>query len=193
MTDTLPTGAEDVAWDLTDLYAGTDDPRLTADLDAADAEADALDAKYRDTIAALTPFGLAELLGRYEALRERAAKAGGFASLNWTQNTEDPARGALLQRVTERGAQLSQKLVFMELELADAPDEVAAAWLADPRPGALPPLAGGAAPLPALPAHGAGREDPGREVGHRPQRVGSLLQRNTLGRALRAGRREAEP
>ncbi len=133
MTDKLPTGAEDVAWDLTDLYAGTDDPRLLADLDAADVEADALDAKYRDTIAALTPFGLAELLGRYETLRERAARAGSFASLNWTQNTEDPARGALLQRVTERGAQLSQKLVFMELELADAPDEVASAWLADPR------------------------------------------------------------
>ena len=37
-----------------------------------------------------------------------------------------------MQRVTERGSRLSQKLVFVDLELAAAPDEAAAAWLADP-------------------------------------------------------------
>ncbi|MGQ9491038.1 MAG: M3 family oligoendopeptidase [Anaerolineae bacterium] len=132
MADDQLTGAENVAWDLTDLYAGMDDPQLNADLDAADAEAEALDTAYRGRIAALSAAELALLLARYEALRERAYKAGSFASLNWTQNTEDPARGALLQRVTERGAQLNQKLVFLELELAHAPDEVAAGWLSDP-------------------------------------------------------------
>ncbi len=131
-TDKIPTGAEDVAWDLTDLYAGMDDPQLNADLDAADAEAAALDAAYRGRIAALSAAELAALLTRYEALLERAYKASSFASLNWTQNTEDPARGALLQRVTEREAQLNQKLVFLELELAHTPDDVAAGWLAAP-------------------------------------------------------------
>ena len=37
-----------------------------------------------------------------------------------------------MQRVTERGSQLNQKLVFLDLELAAAPDEIAAGWLADP-------------------------------------------------------------
>ena len=37
-----------------------------------------------------------------------------------------------MQRVRERGSRLSQKLVFLDLELAAAPDEVAATWLADP-------------------------------------------------------------
>lgn len=132
MPESPLSGAENVAWDLTDLYAGMNDPQLNADLDAADAEAAALDAEYRGRIAALSGAELAGLLARYEALRERAYKAGSFASLNWTQNTEDPARGALLQRVTERGAQLNQKLVFLELELAHATDDVASAWLADP-------------------------------------------------------------
>ena len=59
-------------------------------------------------------------------------KVGAFASLNWTQDTQDATRGALMQRVTERSSRLSQKLVFMDLELAAAPDEAAAAWLADP-------------------------------------------------------------
>lgn len=126
------TGAEEVTWDLTDLYTGMADPRLDADLDACDAEAEALDAAYRGRIAGLTPAELAGLLTRFEALQETAGRVGTFASLNWTQNTEDPARGALLQRATERGSRLGQKLVFMELELAAAPDEAAAAWLADP-------------------------------------------------------------
>ncbi len=132
MTTQTLTGAEEAAWDLTDLYAGMDDPALIADLDAADAEADALDADYRGRVGGLNAQELATMLARYEALRERAAKAGTFASLNWTQNTEDPARGALLQKVTERGSRLGQKLVWLDLELAHAPDEAANAWFAAP-------------------------------------------------------------
>ncbi len=132
MPDQQTTGAETVTWDLTDLYTGMADPRLEADLDACDAEADALDAAYRGRIAALSPAELAGLLARFEALQETAGRVGTFASLNWTQNTEDPARGALLQRATERGSRLGQKLVFLELELAAAPEDAAAIWLADP-------------------------------------------------------------
>jgi oligoendopeptidase F len=129
---TQTTGAEEITWDLSDLYAGMDDPQLNADLGACDAEADALSETYRGRIAELAATGLAALIARYEALAERAGKVGAFASLNWTQDTQDADRGALMQRVTERGSQLSQKLVFVELELAAAPDEIAAAWLADP-------------------------------------------------------------
>ncbi len=132
MTETLLTGAEDIAWNLGDLYAGMDDPQLDADLDACDAEAAAFSAEYRGRVAGLSAAELASLITRYEALGDRAGRIGAFAGLNWTQNTEDPARGALLQRVTERGSRLNQEMVFLELELAAAPDETAAAWLADP-------------------------------------------------------------
>jgi oligoendopeptidase F len=132
MTEHYPTGAEEIAWDLNDLYTGMDDPGLNTDLDAADAEAAELGRLYRGRITGLTAVELHALIVRFEALRERAGKAATFASLNWTGNTSDPARGALLQRVTERGARLSQQLVFLELELAATPDETAAAWLADP-------------------------------------------------------------
>ncbi len=66
MTNTLSSGAENVSWDLTDLYSGMDDPRLNADLDACDAQADALDAAYRGRIADLTA---AELGGTDRPLR----------------------------------------------------------------------------------------------------------------------------
>ena len=132
MSDTLPTGAEEITWNLADLYAAIDDPAIERDLDRSDAEADALDAEYRGRIAGLDPAALAEMLAAYETLIERAYKAGNFAHLAWSADTSVPAHGALLQKITERGSRLSQKLVFLELELAAVPDEVAAAWLADP-------------------------------------------------------------
>jgi oligoendopeptidase F len=132
MSDVQPTGAETVTWDLTDLYAAIDDPAIDRDLDLSDAEADALGETYRGRVAGLSAAELVEMLAAYETLLERAYKVGNFGHLSWSADTGVPAYGALLQKVTERGSRLSQKLVFMELELAAAPDDVAAAWLADP-------------------------------------------------------------
>ena len=40
------------------------------------------------------------LLSEYEAILDLAGRAESFASLSWTTQTDDPARGALLQKVT---------------------------------------------------------------------------------------------
>ena len=125
-----PTGAETIAWDLADLYAGLDDPKIELDLQAAEAAADALDREYRGRIASLSPEELGKMLAAYEGIEDRAGKVGAFAYLYWASDTGDPQRGALLQRATERGSRLNQKLVFLELELVHAPDDVAAKWLA---------------------------------------------------------------
>jgi oligoendopeptidase F len=126
------TGAEEVAWDLSDLYAGTDDPAIDRDLDEADARAEALGEGYRGRIAELNPGEMLALIEEYEAIGELAAKVGTYAYLHWSTNTEDPARGALVQKVNERGAQLQQKLVFVEVEWANAPDAPAQALLDAP-------------------------------------------------------------
>ena len=132
MNEAQPTIVEAPTWDLGDLYAGGDDPEIDRDLDAADAGAEELDGRYRGRIAGLDTAELSTCLGAYEAVRERAGKVASYAYLHWAANTGDAARGALLQRATERSSRLGQKLVFLELELAHAPDEVAVAWLADP-------------------------------------------------------------
>jgi len=124
------TGAEQVAWDLSDLYAAASDPAIDHDLDAADAGAARLSQTYRGHVATLDPRGLSELLLAYEAIREGAEKAGNYAFLLWSSDTSQPAHGALLQRTTERGSRLAQQLIFLDLELAAAPDETASTWLA---------------------------------------------------------------
>ena len=135
MNDTphLPTGAEDVVWDLSDLYGGIDDPAIMADMDRADADADRLNATYRGRVAGLNVGELSDLLTGYEGLRDAAERAINYAHLVWNADSNTPAHGALLQRATERLSRLSQKLIFLDLELAAAPDAVASVWQADAR------------------------------------------------------------
>jgi oligoendopeptidase F len=129
---TPATGAEEIRWDLTDLYAAGDDPAIDRDLDAADSRAAALRDQYYGRVAGLDSAGLAGMLAEYEAIGELAGKVGSFAFLHWSTDTEDASRGALLQRITERDSRLSQELVFVDLELANIPDESADELLSEP-------------------------------------------------------------
>ena len=122
-----------VGWDLDDLYAATDDPALDRDLEAADREAADLAADYRGRLDGLDAAGLAGLVTRYEACLERAGRAGSYAHLSWSTDTGDAARGALLQKLTERSARLHQTLLFFELEWAALPEEQAEELEADER------------------------------------------------------------
>ncbi|HMM29998.1 MAG TPA: M3 family oligoendopeptidase [Aggregatilineaceae bacterium] len=119
------TGAEQVAWDLSDLYAGIDDPALAADMQRADEDAAALERDYRGDVATLAPDELAEAVARYEAIVETATKVESFAHLIWSTDTANPRYGGLLQKATEWSSQLQQKLVFFTLEWVNAPDHVA--------------------------------------------------------------------
>jgi oligoendopeptidase F len=127
MTDNTPqpTGAEEIAWNLGDLYSAIDDPTLTQHLDQADALADQLAAAYKGRIASLTPDELRVMLKQLEDIFELGYRVSSYAYLVWSTDTTDAARGALLQRVRERGSRLQQKLVFVELEWANAPDDAA--------------------------------------------------------------------
>jgi oligoendopeptidase F len=127
-----PTGAEQVTWDLSDLYGSTADPAIDRDLDQADARADRLAAGYRGRVAALPPEEMRGLLAEYEAVMDLAGKVGTYAYLGWSTGTEDAARGALLQRFNERYSRLHQKLLFLELEWAHAPEEAARALMDSP-------------------------------------------------------------
>lgn len=126
------TGAEDIAWNLADIYTGHNDPAIDRHLDEADSRADALDKQYRGRIASLDAPALATMLAEYEAIVELAARLGSYAYLYWSTNTEDAPRGALRQKIEEHNARLQQKLVFVELEWAAVADEAAQALIADP-------------------------------------------------------------
>ncbi|MBZ0276519.1 MAG: M3 family oligoendopeptidase, partial [Anaerolineae bacterium] len=67
-----------------------------------------------------------------EALYDRQGRISSFAGLTYSTDTTNAAYGQLMQRVTEFGAALNQKVVFFELEWNEADEMVAQALLDDP-------------------------------------------------------------
>ncbi len=126
------TGAENVKWDLRDLYAGIDDPAIERDMQAADGRAEKLSEQYRGRVAALDDEELYDAIAEYENIIETVNKIGSFAHLTWSTDTGNPQYGALLQKFTEYEARLQQKLVFFNLEWVNAPEQYAQKMINNP-------------------------------------------------------------
>lgn len=109
------TGAESVHWNLDDLYQ--DPQQLEQDLEAAERRAASFAQKYRQQVSSLSPAQLAQALKEFEALHDQVGRAYVYAYLRWCTDTEDPKRGALLQKVRERYTTIDQQILFFELEL----------------------------------------------------------------------------
>lgn len=123
------TGAEDVHWNLTDLYPDTE--ALEAALAQSDRDADAFAEAYRGQVASLKAAALAEALRRFEGVQDQVGRAYTYAYLTWSTNTIEAARGALLQKVREAYTHTSKKLIFFELEWTHLDDDHAARLLGD--------------------------------------------------------------
>uniref|UniRef100_UPI003983960F M3 family oligoendopeptidase n=1 Tax=Gaiella sp. TaxID=2663207 RepID=UPI003983960F len=132
MTTIEPTGAEDVAWNLSDLYASGDDPRIESDFAAAETATAAFRDRYYGKVAALLPAELAAAIDERERIEAIATRALYFAHLEFSTDMADTARGALVSRLGEKAAGLETQLLFFGLEWAAIEDEPAAATLADP-------------------------------------------------------------
>ncbi len=109
-------------WNLADLYAGLDDPRIKRDLDRGAAESLAFERDYKGKLAALADgpergARLAEAIKRYEALDDLLGRLTSFAGLVHAGDTADPARGKFYADVQERVTAASTHLLFFTLEL----------------------------------------------------------------------------
>lgn len=133
---TAPTSSADgITWDLSDLYAGPDDPQLSRDLDEAHARARAFESAYRNKVHVPGGPPADMLLGavtELEQLSEQMDKPLIYAHLLHAARTDDPARGALMTRCRERRTEINKHLIFFDLEWVKVDDEPAARLLASP-------------------------------------------------------------
>lgn len=126
------TGAENVVWDLSIFYKGVDDPAIQRDMDAVAAEVDQFAAQYKGRVAELDAEEMMDAIKALENIYDRSGRIGNFAQLMFSTDTADPRNGALVQKITEYGAQLNQKMLFFDLEWNNTDDAKAQALLNDP-------------------------------------------------------------
>ena len=110
------TGAEQVKWDLSDLYSSPDDKKLSSDMELVIEKSKQFSSKYKGRVASLSASELRDALKDYEEVHDLAQKIGSYAYLNWSTNTEDPVLGKLVQQTNELGSEINQLLVFFDLE-----------------------------------------------------------------------------
>ncbi len=122
--------AADVSWELEPLLDGAATPDEL--IERAKVMATELEA-YRGTVATLEAGELAAMMRRLADLNELISRAGHYGMLRFTENTTDPERGAMMQRLEEASTSIASQLVFIDLEFAGAEDDHAAAVLADER------------------------------------------------------------
>lgn len=132
MTTIEQTGAEGIAWDLSDLYAAVDDPRIESDFAEAETAATTFRDRYYGNVARLSAAELADALAELERIEAIATRALYFAHLEFSTNMADNARGALVAKLGEKGAGLETRLLFFGLEWAAIEDAAAAELLDDP-------------------------------------------------------------
>jgi len=119
------TGAENVQWDLSDLYSSIDDPALEKDKQRVRDLADDFAARYKGNVSTLDEEGLRQALQEYEELIEIIGKIGSYAHLIWSTNTNDSDYGKLVQEANELSSEIHQKLVFFDVEWLAVDEEQA--------------------------------------------------------------------
>jgi len=119
-------------WDLSDLYPAPEAPELTRDLESAEADAKAFQARYQNGLAALDGDALAEAIGTYEAIEEVLGRVMSYAQLIHARDMGDPEAGRFYQNMQERTTDISTALLFFTLELNRLEEAVLEAKLASP-------------------------------------------------------------
>ena len=183
MTTIEQTGAEEVAWDLSDLYASGDDPRIESRLRRGRGaprprSATATTARSRPSPPPSSPRRSTSASGSRRSRRAPSTTRTCASPRTWP--TPPAARSSRSSARRPRASRRSSSSSASSGPRSTTSPADGAAR----RPGARPlaPLALGAARVPALPAHRAGGEDH-----HREGRLGRLR----LVAALRGGARRA--
>jgi oligoendopeptidase F len=126
-------------WELGDLYASPDDPKLQADLNDSDVRAKTFAADYEGKLAGLSGAALGAAVQAYEALSEVLDRVGSYGSLLFAADTENPKVAAFYQNLNERITDISSHTLFFELELNQIDDATIAKQESDPKLGHYKP------------------------------------------------------
>ncbi len=130
--NTAAFGVDHVLWDLSDLFGSPEDPQISELLLKAEADARRFRETYKDTLASLSPEALALAYQTLIQIVSPLYKLSQYASLGWAADTSHTAFKALVARVDDAEALISNEFVFFELELGKLPQEKAKLFAESP-------------------------------------------------------------
>jgi oligoendopeptidase F len=113
---------ESARWDLQPLVEGRGAEGVVDMLDEAQVLSDAFAERYRGRVADLDAGEMAAAMRELEQISDKVGRAGSYAALDFSVDTQDPERGALMQQAHERGAAIQTVLLFFDLEWNEADD-----------------------------------------------------------------------
>ena len=117
------TGAENIRWDLNELFAGVDDPQIDVVLKESQTRAEAFVESYRGKLGDLTAEGLAEAYNTLESISGPLYRLGQYIHLLYAVDTSDDQIKATLAKIEQSSSTTSNLLVFFGLELGNLSDE----------------------------------------------------------------------
>jgi oligoendopeptidase F len=126
------TGAEDVIWDLSVFYSRVDDPKMQSDMQSLIQQVEAFAKQYKGRVAQLDAEEMMDAINELEAIYDQQGRISGFASLLYSTDANNPAYGALIQKIIEFSSQVDKKLVFFDLEWNNTDDAAAQKVMDDP-------------------------------------------------------------
>ncbi|MSO17092.1 MAG: M3 family oligoendopeptidase [Acidimicrobiia bacterium] len=112
--------ATDVAWDLEPLLGETGS--VDSLLAEAAEEAEKFSEKYRGRIAYLSASDLAKAMHALAQISDGVGRVGSYVGLKFSVDTTNPEFGAQMANADEKSTEISNTLLFVELEWAAADD-----------------------------------------------------------------------
>jgi oligoendopeptidase F len=112
-------------WSLKELFSGVDDPALEKAFKAIEKDVKALESQRSRFSPDISQDEFLVFINKLETVERRAARLGGYASLLFSENTQNQAAQALMARVDQFGAEISNRLLFFTLWWKDLPREAA--------------------------------------------------------------------
>ena len=119
-------------WDLTDLYAGPDDPALRSDLDWARDQSGSFRDRYQGNLANIDGTEMGAAITEYERILETLYRAMSYAQLLFAGDMENAENGRFYQTVQEEVNSISAQSLFFALEINRLEDEAIARLCAHP-------------------------------------------------------------
>jgi oligoendopeptidase F len=115
-------------WNLQDLYAGMDDPKIEADHKAAGELVEELKA-YRDKVPSLSSDELLKLIHTKEELYKKLHRIGAFAGLLESTHVGDAEVTRFSKKMDERMIELQKEIIFIEVEFTRVDEKKWHEWL----------------------------------------------------------------